>query len=172
MRTLLYQASTMDWRFALLPQNSYAEFIFACDCVWKQAFGEAIRPWALTRVMKIFIREAERDPLLYHHVKIQEDTKSLQPARGLSSDTQSAGVLTLDFPAFEIWKVNFLKITICEESWEHKQYVRKGLKQNFHVFTLLYGDSVSNRPEQLECKRTKELIFLLLQLLWRPKVLS
>lgn len=73
----------------------------------------------------------------------------------------------------QIWKVNFLKITICEESWEHKQYVRKGLKEyNFHVFTLLYGDSVSNRPEQLECKRTKELIFLLLQLLWRPKVPS
>lgn len=33
--------------------------------------------------------------------------------------------------------------------------MRKGLKEyNFHVFTLLYGDSVSNRPEQLECKRT------------------
>lgn len=116
MRTLLYQASTMDWRFASPPKFICWVYI----CMWlclKQSFWEAIRPWALTRVIKIFIREAERDPCsttMWRYKKIPT-VCNLQEG---SHQTQSAGILTLDFPAFEtmgkkFWCFKLLFVVSC-----------------------------------------------------------
>ena len=74
-------------------------------------------------------------PCFYHHVKIQEDTNSLQPTRGLSPDTQSAGILTLDFPAFGT------------------------MGKKFRFFKLLFVVSCSSRHHRIRQHQTPREIF-------------